>query len=164
VSTRTTLILSCLCLLMLMACQTTTDPCKGGLFSYNPEAYEKRIEERTNTLRDLEEQKKTEKQKSEELQSVLYTKNAEKDDLTANIAALEKNIAQLKHIIEQTRLDTQKYEKEIERIHLESQSLEEELAQMQLESGNIEEKNKEIDRLQKRIDELLHEAEALSHM
>jgi chromosome segregation ATPase len=41
-------------LLFLMGCATTTDPRQGGLFSYNPQAYEQRLEERRQTMAALD--------------------------------------------------------------------------------------------------------------
>jgi len=35
---------------VLTGCATTTDPRQGGLFSYNPQAYQQRLDERRNTL------------------------------------------------------------------------------------------------------------------
>ena len=37
-------------LFVLTGCATTTDPRQGGLFSYNPQAYQQRLDERRNTL------------------------------------------------------------------------------------------------------------------
>jgi predicted nucleic acid-binding Zn-ribbon protein len=41
-------------LLLLIGCATTTDPRQGGLFSYNPQAYEQRLEERRQTMAALD--------------------------------------------------------------------------------------------------------------
>jgi len=41
-------------LCILTGCCATTDPRQGGLFCYNPKAYEKRLEERRQTLTALE--------------------------------------------------------------------------------------------------------------
>jgi chromosome segregation ATPase len=152
-------------LFALTACQTTTDPSKGGLFSYDPEAYEKRIENRENRLKEIEDQQEIEKQKSEQLQHDLTEKKVEKNEFHARIAVLEDNLVQLKSEIKNVDIETEKREKEILHIELESKALEEELNKIKMSSTEgIESKKKEIERLELRIDELLKEAEVLSHM
>ncbi|MBU2431019.1 MAG: hypothetical protein KKH99_10025 [Proteobacteria bacterium] len=65
------------CLLMLLslnACvssSTETDPRKGGLFGYNPKAYEKRIEERKAILADTESDTQSAKLESRKLDETL---------------------------------------------------------------------------------------------
>ena len=162
---RSGLIFVTMSLFVLTACQTTNDPRKGGLFSYDPEAYEKRIEDREDRLQELEDQQEIEKQKSEQLQLESTEKHAEKDELSEKIEVLEDNLARLKSGIKNVGTQTEKYEKEFFRIEIDSKALEEELKEIKSTSAeSIELKKEEIERLEYRIDELLKEAEALSHM
>jgi len=53
--------------ILLSGCATTTDPRKGGLFSYNPDAYEKRLDDRRNKLHSVEKDTTVQKQRSKTL-------------------------------------------------------------------------------------------------
>lgn len=65
-------------ILLLSGCATTTDPRKGGLFSYNPDAYEKRLSDRKGQLNAVEKDTSIQKQKSKDLQ---HQYNIEKDKM-----------------------------------------------------------------------------------
>jgi len=59
-------------LILLNGCAgSTTDPRKGGLFSYNPDAYEKRLSDREHQLSDIESDTAAEKRKSAQLKKNL---------------------------------------------------------------------------------------------
>jgi len=71
---KTIYFLSGITLLLLNGCAgNTTDPRKGGLFSYDPNAYEQRLASRENHLasieRDTEAQKRKQAQLKRELSS-----------------------------------------------------------------------------------------------
>lgn len=46
----------------------TTDPRKGGLFSYNPDAYEKRLSDRENRIDEIERDTSIQKNRGKELE------------------------------------------------------------------------------------------------
>jgi len=58
--------------LLLSGCAgTTTDPRRGGLFSYNPQAYEQRLADRERQLSDIERDTAAQKRQSERLKRQL---------------------------------------------------------------------------------------------
>jgi len=62
-------------LLFLNGCAGgTTDPRKGGLFSYNPNAYEQRLAEREQHLSAIENDTAAQKRKSNRLKNELASK------------------------------------------------------------------------------------------
>lgn len=54
----------------------TTDPRKGGLFSYNPDAYEKRLSDRRSQLGSIESDTSAQKRKTADLQSELASEKS----------------------------------------------------------------------------------------
>jgi len=59
-------------LLLLNGCAgKTTDPRQGGLFSYNPDAYEKRLSDREGELSGVESDTAAQKRKSAQLKKNL---------------------------------------------------------------------------------------------
>ena len=61
-------------LLLLNGCAgQTTDPRKGGLFSYDPDAYEQRLDDRRNHLSSVENDTKAQKRKQSQLKRELST-------------------------------------------------------------------------------------------
>lgn len=59
-------------MLLLSGCAgTTADPRQGGLFSYNPDAYEKRLAEREKHLATIESDTAKQKRKSANLKKQL---------------------------------------------------------------------------------------------
>ncbi len=57
----------------------TTDPRKGGLFSYNPNAYEKRLNDREQKLESIDSDTNAQKRKSDKLKRELeYEKSKRK--------------------------------------------------------------------------------------
>ncbi len=64
------LILGMLGVLLLAGCAgQTTDPRKGGLFSYDPAAYEQRIADRENNLNSIKNDTSVQKNKSRQLKN-----------------------------------------------------------------------------------------------
>jgi hypothetical protein len=61
--------LLCLLLLTTAGCSTTTDPRQGGLFGYNPTAYEHRLDERRQMLDALERNKQQSQEEAQQLQN-----------------------------------------------------------------------------------------------
>lgn len=62
-------IISIMGLVLLNGCAgKTTDPRKGGLFSYNPDAYEQRLSDRKHKLHAIEKDTRIQKNKNKNLQ------------------------------------------------------------------------------------------------
>lgn len=51
----------------------TTDPRQGGLFSYNPTAYEQRIAERENSLSNIQKDTAVQNDKNKKLKNTYYS-------------------------------------------------------------------------------------------
>lgn len=150
---------------LLTGCETTDDPRKGGLFSYNPEAYEKRLQDRQTKLGQLEEEKKQEQAKTEQLEQQTAAKRAERDALAKKVAAMDQDIAGLEKKVAATKTATKKAAQEKWRIETKLRAVKRELAKVQGDSSMDQTaKEEELKRLQKRIDQLLQEAEELSTM
>jgi chromosome segregation ATPase len=162
--------IACLTLLtvsfcLLINCKTTDDPRRGGLFSYNPKAYENRLDERQKRLDELKAQQAREKQVSEQLEKKVAQKQTEKDGLNQKLSALEKDMTGLKKQIQNKNAQNQQQEQALLQIQAKMEILEKELADIQsTPPEDIESQKKEIERLEQTIDELLKEAEALSRM
>ena len=69
---KTYLVITGVALLLLNGCAGgTTDPRQGGLFSYNPDAYEKRLADREQNLSGIESDTAAQKRKSAQLKKNL---------------------------------------------------------------------------------------------
>lgn len=73
-------LISGVAILLLNGCAgSTTDPRQGGLFSYNPDAYEKRLSDRERHLSSVENDTATQKQKSARLKRDLASQKNKMD-------------------------------------------------------------------------------------
>ena len=163
-------ILLSLCAIMLLAgCQTTTDPSKGGLFSYSPTAYEQRAAERQERLNELqreqaaEEQRRaalqqTAAQKQDELaamQQKLQIANAESADLKKKLDAFKaQNAAQ------QAALTDLKARQA--RLQADIQTSQSEIGEMAALGGWEDELEAVAEQLRREIERLARDTEALS--
>ncbi|MBM9514883.1 hypothetical protein [Desulfogranum marinum] len=145
----------------LMGCSgKTTDPREGGLFSYNPEAYEKRLQDRQNQLTQIEGTTRSEQNKKIELESSKKIQIQQKEYLEAQLSALSTSIEKLDKKITSTK--TEIIAKKLERDKI-IKEINEVKASHKLADAidNEEEKQLEIERLTKRMNELEKEVEAL---
>ncbi len=93
---RKQLIVAVGCALLLAGCAgQTTDPRQGGLFSYNPNAYEQRLQDRRTHLDQVEEQNRQEQAQSTALQSERATRQKEMISLRRQVRKLNASIASL---------------------------------------------------------------------
>ncbi len=83
----------------ISGCATTTDPRKGGLFSYNPDVYEERLEERRDKLLTVEEINKQEKNRLLQLRKNAALETAEQDWLEHKIDYFNDKIVRLEEQI-----------------------------------------------------------------
>ncbi|MDR2124223.1 MAG: hypothetical protein LBP38_04475, partial [Desulfovibrio sp.] len=78
------------CLILLAAgCATTDDPGKGGLFSYSPDAYEKRRVAREARLAELHREQEAEKNQRSKLQAGAAGKREKHAALSGQLRALD---------------------------------------------------------------------------
>jgi chromosome segregation ATPase len=149
----------------LVGCQTTSDPRQGGLFSYNPQAYEQRLAERQARLEHIERQTAAEQQRSRELEATLDEKEAERQARARDLEALDEDIAQVEAELQAFEGKTAAAEQKHWQLGVRLKSVKKQLAEVRAEQhADVEEKKQEIDRLRRTLDRLLAEAEALSKM
>lgn len=150
-------------LLSLGGCVSTeTDPRKGGLFSYNPQAYEKRIEQRKTSLSETEADTEQARQEGRQLEESKQEKQARQEALKDKLTVLYAQSGQLQKQLDQAKASNAGQEKELERLKTEVASLRSNTIKTNNSSASDSAKQAQIARLQKRMDELLKEAEALS--
>lgn len=138
----------------------TTDPRQGGLFSYNPKAYEERLAERKQNLSRIEQATEEEKAKSSQLEMEKSAREQEKADLEAEFQKLATSTAALEKDIRNTRAGTAARKKEQGRILGEIEALKA-ASKLADEMEDPEEQQLELERLQKRRDALEKEAAKL---
>ncbi len=148
-------------LIAFLGCATTDDPRKGGLFSYNPDAYKKRLEERQSYLETLKKENFKEQRKSDEISSELEETQLNKDSLKRNILATDQNIQKIES---QIRSGNSRYEKNITQKNEILRKVEEmkaEIIRIKNTDYRVDEKQKqeELDKLNLQLEVLSKEAE-----
>ncbi|KAA3599761.1 MAG: hypothetical protein D8M57_03535 [Candidatus Scalindua sp. AMX11] len=140
-----------------VGCQTTTDPRRGGLFSYNPRAYEKRLDDRRSQKIALKRENTVMQQNSENLKEQFTNKQAEEDERARQIAVLDKEIDMIEGEIANStlRTDLQKHAKW--KIDLELKGMKKKLTDTGL-------KERELRELKDELARLMEEAEMLSDL
>jgi predicted RNase H-like nuclease (RuvC/YqgF family) len=139
-----------------------TDPRKGGLFSYNPKAYEKRLEDRKATLADTEADTEQARQEGAVLETEKKGKIQKQQVLKNRLAGIYAETGALEKQLDQVKAANAAQKKELKRLKDETVALRASTIQVNNSGGSDQEKKAEIARLQQQMDELLKEAEALS--
>ncbi len=138
----------------------TDDPRKGGLFSYNPDKYEKRLQEREDRLAAIEEEQAWETQKNADLRRAKSQKQKEVANMRQKVrneqAKLDRQLQAAKKANGGANADR------AAELMRENQQLKKELAQIEASKKSNEEKLREIERLRGELEDLKLEAEALS--
>ena len=94
-------ILGCCALLSGCAADSgTADPRKGGLFSYNPKAYERRVQEREARLNANSEEAKAAKDEQAQLQASMATQERRKTDVQQKIHAMNVELAKTRRTLD----------------------------------------------------------------
>ena len=158
------LVIAC-CVALMCSCATTEDPREGGLFGYNPEAYEKRKAEREAKLKELEAEKAAAKQTTDDLENEKARKTQQNVELEEKSKRLDQEIGKLDDLIANMRVRTEDQRKRLWGINVKLDAVKKELAEVKAASTMSSElKEKEIERLQQKLDQLLAEAEELSKL
>ena len=154
-----------LLILLTAGCQTTDDPRQGGLFGYNPEAYERRLAEKQAKLDQAEQEAAAEQERSRTLEAEAASKMEERDLLAEDLASLEADLERAETELASFKGRTEAAEKKRWQLSVRLKSTKSRLARLKSSQGSDQETMKaEIKRLQERIDRLLEEAEELSKM
>lgn len=145
--------------MLSLGCETTTtDPRQGGLFSYNPKAYEKRLEDRRNQRTVLEKQNAQMQKGTEILKGESAGKQAELDEMAAKVASLDEEVNKIEKEIANATLSTDAQKHAKWKLDLKLNGLKSKL------TDTTDLKEKELKKLQKDLDNLLEEAMALSNL
>jgi chromosome segregation ATPase len=162
-------IVLCLWGLIMVGCATTDDPRQGGLFGYNPAAYERRIEERQQTVGTLEKQRQTLQEESRQLQGQEAATRQIRDEQRAQLAALDAQLVQLdggltriQRKVETYRAQTAAKQKEKQRVMNEVQTLKKRLDSLRQTSQVSAEKIQQKEQLEREIDTLLEASVTLT--
>ena len=135
----------------------TTDPRQGGLFNYNPKAYEKRVQDRKDNLSDVEELTQSAQEESSRLEAEKSSQAKEKAAFEAQLKELSSSIVSLEKDVQARQAKTVAQKKEQKRILSEIDSMKSS-SRLADEMEDPEEKRLELERLQKKRDELEQEA------
>lgn len=151
-------------LFVLSSCASqTTDPHQGGLFSYNPAAYESRIQSRQKQLAQQKEENQSMRNKGALLGKEKTSAKREMAALNKKIASLSNSIASLEKKLRKAELETTENKTQKKVILKKLQNL-----QSSVKASDFikspKEKRAEIKRLKKEQDALEKEAAALMRL
>jgi septal ring factor EnvC (AmiA/AmiB activator) len=149
-------IIRCVPLLLIFGCATTDDPRQGGLWSYNPEAYEKRLEERRVALREIQGNQRNEENTTKHLKSELSAKKEKFTKEEERLESLTEELSKIRHDINQYQAKTNAQYNKKKRVQNEIQRLNNQIKALQDQAQLSEiEKDKKITSLKREINELL---------
>lgn len=135
---------------MLVGCAgQTTDPRQGGLFSYNPDAYEQRLAEQRSRLAKIEAATSRENAKTGSLEATKSSQILQKKELESKLAKLMTSIAILDQELRSAELLTAEKEQERKRILHDLKELQQSVALADKED-DFGDKRLEIERLKKK--------------
>jgi len=139
---------------VLTGCATTTDPRQGGLFSYNPQAYQQRLDERRNTLAALgnnaAEQQRLERE-AEEKREVLAEQKKQLVALDTELDAVYQRIATYQAQNQEKAAEKTRLERDLRQAKARLDALKKE---ERVGSDEVEKKKAQIQRLKADIDNL----------
>ena len=146
--------------------ESTDDPRRGGLFSYDEAAYQRRLAQRESALGQTREKTAGEQAKTGTLQDDLAQARAQSQMMREELAALETRMDDLHRQIEGTKSKNAVQENERRRLLLKLNALRKKMPQVdqKAQAQKEEASKKEIEELKRQIDRLLQESEALSRM
>lgn len=156
--TKASLVLACSLVMVLAGCAgQTTDPRQGGLFSYNPQAYEQRLQERQSHLSQVEQANREAEDESLSLESERASREQQNAALRAKVKKLSASVTRLEKEIKAKQAKNAAQKKEQQRLLTEAGGIQ----TASRATDNIEdpeEKRLELQRLQERRDKLEKEA------
>jgi chromosome segregation ATPase len=149
--------------LTVFGCATTDDPRQGGLFGYNPAAYQRRIAERETTLTALKQEDAVQRDQMAHLEQEQRRKRNEKEAAALRLADMDRQTSAIEKKISAARIQTAAQQREYEDINARLHQVKREMAGAA--SGDDDAaRREEIERLNAEIDRLLQEADALSNL
>ncbi len=147
--------------IFVSGCATTTDPRNGGLFSYNPKAYEDRLADREDKISALGNEQNQEEQKSVQLEEDVNQKRIERSSIANKLADLDNDILKIEKKIRNATGKTDEEKRKLWQVDVKIKSLKKELSNLKSSDyhGTIEAKKKEYERLKQRLEIVTREAE-----
>lgn len=141
-------------------CNTTDDPRQGGLFSYSPAKYEKRLQDREAKLSQIEAEQMAEEQENSALRKQVADKQKEVNTLKSQLSYEQKKVDGMLASLKKSKKANAA---QVAELAEKNRQLKKQTAAANSISDN-EAKKKEIIRLQKELRELEEEADALSRL
>lgn len=155
-----TFVVSLFLTMLLAGCAgQTSDPRQGGLFSYNPEAYEQRLRERQHLLAQEEQATRSAEEETALLEAEKTSRAQKKAGLEKQLRQLNTSVVSLEQQIQSRQGTTEAQKKERQRILAEIAALQ--ASTQAAESLEDAEKRRELERLEKKRDDLEQEAASL---
>jgi hypothetical protein len=150
-------------LLTASGCATTDNPREGGLFGYNPKAYERRIAERESALKTLQDDQAREQQETKQLEDSISRKQAEKDALDQQLARIDADIGKIAQQVQKTKVQTKVQEQKRTKLSAEIKALKVQRDNLtQSPASDLTAQRAEIDKLERQLELRRQEAEALA--
>jgi predicted nucleic acid-binding Zn-ribbon protein len=153
-------------LLLLVGCATTTDPRQGGLFSYNPQAYEQRLEERRQTMAALDKKRLEAERLEREVKAKRETLAEQKkllSGLDAELAVAQQRIATYQSQNQQQANEKGRLERHIRQAKTRLQALQKESSdspqEAQAKQAQIQQLRTDIEKLSQVVNLLLQSAQ-----
>ncbi len=147
--------------LLLVGCSaTTTDPSKGGLFSYSPEAYEARIKEREARLAAIEAQQAKEREESEALKKAVGERVVTVAAQQGQLREMQSNIESLKTRLAQSKTADTAQAAKITALETRATDIEKQM-RTNTATQNVEERKAYLEKLKQEYDSLQKDMDAL---
>jgi predicted nucleic acid-binding Zn-ribbon protein len=153
-------------LLLLIGCATTTDPRQGGLFSYNPQAYEQRLEERRQTMAALDKNRLEGERLEREVQAKRETLAEQKkllSGLDAELADVHQRIATYQSQNHKQAAEKARLERDIRQKKTRLQALQKESSdspqEAEAKQAKIQQLRTDIEKLSQVVNLLLQSAQ-----
>jgi peptidoglycan hydrolase CwlO-like protein len=142
-------------ILLVAGCATTDDPRQGGLFSYNPGAYEARLEQRHQNLAALQENQQQEAEQARQLESDVQIRQAMLERERERLHGLDADLVRLQQNINQYQARTNAQQGEKQRLGREIKRLQGQIGSLRNNQQLAQvEKEKQIASIQREINEL----------
>jgi chromosome segregation ATPase len=142
-------------ILLAVGCATTDDPRQGGLFGYNPTAYEARLEQRRQNLTALQQNQQQEEEQTRQLESDVQTREAMLESERARLREIDDELARAQRNIDQYQARTNAQQTEKQRLTREFKRLQGKVVALKNNQQLAEaEKKKEIESIKREMNEL----------
>jgi len=156
------ILLSLCAVLLLTGCQTTTDPSKGGLFSYSPRAYEQRAAEKQERLDDLYWEQDEEEERRAALQQTAAQKKSEHAAMQQQLQRANTESANLKKRLDSFKAQNTTQEAALADLKNRQARLQADIQASRSSRGPEGARQAEAERLRREVERLAKDTEALS--